>query len=295
MPNAKTTLRVNRPEEEPSPESPGEHRPVHWRFWICAAAIPFVLLVVTSCVIRIAELDLAVASSFFSADSEYRFAGLQSSFCKFMYQYGPLPGIALGAASIWLWILAARRNPFSTSTRIAGFCTLLLLIGPGLIVNLGLKNNWGRPRPSQIEHFGGTYAYAPLGVRGDGPSNGSFPSGHAAIAFYLMAPGFLFMRRRGWLAACFLTFGMAAGIVMGAVRIVQGAHFFSDVIWSGAIVYFTGLILARVLHVDALDPSQFRELARIMRQDTFALLRLRRPAPPKPADAPDAESDRRAA
>ncbi len=34
---------------------------------------------------------------------------------------------------------------------------------------------------------------------------------------------------------------------MGLGRVVQGRHFPSDVLWSGAIVYFTGLILAYLL------------------------------------------------
>jgi lipid A 4'-phosphatase len=262
----------------------------HWKFWLCAAVLPALALTMVSLVIRTLQLDLAVARAFYAPEAAYPWPGLASGFCRLLYSYGPLPGIALGVVAVSAWILAARRDAFSTSTRIAGFTSVLLLIAPGLIVNLGLKSYWGRPRPSQVEHFGGEYAYAPLGETGDGPGNGSFPSGHASIAFFLMAPGFLFMRRRQKLAAVFLGSGLVAGVVMGIVRIAQGAHFLSDVIWAGAIVYFTGLILAALLKVNAIDTSDVAALFAIVRDDAARMLGLKRqpPEPPAQQDAEDA-------
>ncbi|WP_321495089.1 hypothetical protein [uncultured Desulfobacter sp.] len=36
---------------------------------------------------------------------------------------------------------------------------------------------------------------------------------------------------------------------MGLGRIVQGAHFASDVLWSAGFVYYTGLSLAKALRL----------------------------------------------
>jgi membrane-associated phospholipid phosphatase len=69
------------------------------------------------------------------------------------------------------------------------------------------------------------------------PSNCSFVSGHAALGFSLVAFAFLFppgdMRRRVTVAA------LAIGTVIGLGRIAQGAHFLSDVVYAGLLVYGT--------------------------------------------------------
>ncbi|HCX59124.1 MAG TPA: PAP2 family protein, partial [Candidatus Cloacimonas sp.] len=59
------------------------------------------------------------------------------------------------------------------------FLVLAMIIGPGIIVNSALKENWGRPRPRDVEQFGGRYAYeAPLEIDLSSPGK-SFPCGHA--------------------------------------------------------------------------------------------------------------------
>ncbi|OYW24720.1 MAG: hypothetical protein B7Z55_01380, partial [Planctomycetales bacterium 12-60-4] len=80
-----------------------------------------------------------------------------------------------------------------------------------------------------------------------GNHNSSFPSGHAAVAFYLMAPAFIVHGRRPRLAKGLLLFGLLFGACMSATRVVQGGHFASDVIWSAGIVYFTCVGFAQLL------------------------------------------------
>jgi lipid A 4'-phosphatase len=41
----------------------------------------------------------------------------------------------------------------------------------------------------------------------------------------------------------FLLMGMAAGAAIGAVRVIQGGHFFSDVVFSGWAVWLTYLLI----------------------------------------------------
>jgi len=124
------------------------------------------------------------------------------------------------------------------------FLTLLLLLGPGLLVNGLLKPNWSRPRPNAVDLFGGEKPFLPVGQLGDGRNDWSFPCGLAASLFYLMWPAFIFYRRRPYWAACFLLLGLAYGTLMGITRIVAGGHFPSDILWAGGIVYFTALLLA---------------------------------------------------
>ena len=124
------------------------------------------------------------------------------------------------------------------------FFALLLIIGPGIVVNGLFKPFWNRPRPHATIPFGGPRDFVAVWQRGSGQDDSSFPSGHAAMGFYLMAPAMVCYRRRPRLAAAFLLLGIAAGTVIGSARIVAGCHFASDVLWSGGLVYFTALLLA---------------------------------------------------
>mgnify|MGYP003565114630 CR=1 FL=1 len=124
------------------------------------------------------------------------------------------------------------------------YLTLVLAVGPGLIVNVILKDQWGRARPLMIEEFGGDKEFTPaFVVAGQGRNNGSFNSGHAAGAFFLVSIGYVAGRRR---RTVFLAAGTYA-VIVGFVRIFQGRHFLSDVVFSFLIVYATARVLAALL------------------------------------------------
>ena len=127
--------------------------------------------------------------------------------------------------------------------RVAAFLLLSLLIGPGLIVNT-LKETWGRARPTKVVELGGDKRFTPALVPSDQcRRNCSFTSGHAAFGFWWMALAFVDRRRRGmWLAI-----GLALGLGIGLVRIAQGGHFPSDVLYSGWIVFGTILALRALI------------------------------------------------
>jgi membrane-associated PAP2 superfamily phosphatase len=123
----------------------------------------------------------------------------------------------------------------------------VLALGPGLLVNVILKQNWCRPRPYQIIEFGGDRQFVPVLSMGNSGIVGSFPSGHAAIGFYLFVPGFLLCsRHRIWMYV-FIMLGLASGLLLGFGRMAQAAHFPSDIIWSGGVVYLSGWLLYRIL------------------------------------------------
>lgn len=70
-----------------------------------------------------------------------------------------------------------------------------------------------------------------------------FPAGHPSGGFALMAFYFAFMDSNPRFASGMLWLGLAAGLVMGMVQIMRGAHFLSHVLWSGWVVWVTLLIL----------------------------------------------------
>jgi len=121
------------------------------------------------------------------------------------------------------------------SGRAIVFLTATLALGPGLLVNVGLKNHWGRPRPIDVAQFGGDQHFvAWWDPRGDCPHNCSFVSGDVSGAFWTLAPAALAPPQ--WRA---LTFGaaLALGIGMAVFRMLAGAHFFTDVMFAGVFTY----------------------------------------------------------
>jgi lipid A 4'-phosphatase len=64
--------------------------------------------------------------------------------------------------------------------------------------------------------------------------NCSFVSGHAATGFALMAWGSFAARsrRRAWLLR-----GAVCGLVLGTLRVAQGRHFASDIVFAMAVVW----------------------------------------------------------
>lgn len=120
-------------------------------------------------------------------------------------------------------------------------CVFLLsvcLLGPGLMVNTVLKDNWSRPRPRQVIDFGGSKVYeSPFSPSFECEKCHSFVSGHASVGFFFFGLALLLSNRKWLLLPCI------AGGVIGAVRIVQGGHFFSDVVFSGWVVWFCARIL----------------------------------------------------
>jgi membrane-associated PAP2 superfamily phosphatase len=71
-----------------------------------------------------------------------------------------------------------------------------------------------------------------------------FPAGHASTGFCLLA--FYFAGRalgQPKLARAGLVLGIAGGLVLGASRILQGAHFLSHVLWSGLVCWTVIVVL----------------------------------------------------
>lgn len=214
---------------------------------------PLVLLLAFSGLFRWTALDVAISACFYDAEMHV-WPWYDSVVCKWFYRRGMYPAWGLGgAACLWLaWGLYHRRRWRSLQASV--YLLVVLLIGPGLIVNQVFKQSWGRPRPHQITAFRGPYAFVPVGSPGTlTQHNSSFPSGHAAVAFYLITPAFLVAQEHRRLARGLMMLGLLYGLWMGGIRVIQGGHFLSDVVWSGAIVYFTAAFCAMVLLRPALS------------------------------------------
>ncbi len=164
-----------------------------------------------------------------------------------LYDWAPAPGIVLAVLALLAIIGGFFSGRLKKLRRPAAFLLLVLAIAPGLIVNVLLKDNLGRARPREIIECGGSHQYTEIWQKGTTGSNSSFPSGHASIAFYTLAPWFILRDRNRKAAAGFLVFGLGFGAAVGLARMLQGGHFLSDVLWAGGIVYLVGDLLALML------------------------------------------------
>lgn len=218
-------------------------------FWVVNGLILFTLLV------WISDLDRWFATQLYTPGPSYSptwqlWSGQTNPFWMGIYKLTPWPAILLGIAALAVLLLGLKRPRYRSVRRQALFVLLLLALGPWLLVNVLLKDTLGKPRPSQLLEFNGKFQYAQFWEPGTGNHNGSFPSGHAAVAFSAMAPWFFLRAQRSRLGAGFLATGIGWGLLVGSARMAQGGHFFSDVIWSGGIIYLLGLLLASALSLD---------------------------------------------
>ncbi len=217
--------------------------------------IAIAILFVGSIILILSNADLRLQSLFFNADKGW-FLGNDFPW-KFLYLHGNIPAIFILFASVIFLIAGFWSIQFLKFRKIALFFILVLVIGPGLFVNMVFKDHWGRPRPRDIDQFGGSMQYCELwqiGVPGKGKS---FPCGHASVGFFLMIPYFLLRNRHPKWAVAVFAGGLSYGLLMGIGRMIQGAHFATDVLWSGGMVYLTGLGLFYLL---GLDKGLFYEL-----------------------------------
>ena len=115
---------------------------------------------------------------------------------------------------------------------------LSLVLGPGLLVNIILKDNVHRPRPNQTADFGGTLEFRSVGsIEGGCPRNCSFVSGEVAIAAWTVSVALLtpIAVQPVAIAAALLLTGVA-----GLSRMSVGAHFLSDTLLA---TLFTWLVV----------------------------------------------------
>ena len=117
------------------------------------------------------------------------------------------------------------------------FLAACLVIGPGVVGNAILKDNWGRARPVHLTEFGGNKTYSPpLIPSNQCEKNCSFVAGEASMAYAtFFAAAFLF----AGMGTRLICAGILAGLFSGAVRMSQGAHFLSDVVFAGVVMAAT--------------------------------------------------------
>jgi len=207
-------------------------------------AIAFATLLVLAAIVFTAwpAIDLTAAGWFYT---DGRFAGTTWAWSNFLYRGMPwLGGAVLAWAAIVLLLARTSRRQPAPRMRRAAMVLLVTVFGLWLAVHVGLKDNWGRPRPGQVEAFHGSAVFAPaLHPSTACARNCSFVSGHAAGAFTLLALGAFGTRRTRWR---WWSAGVGLGTAVGLARMAQGGHFASDIVFSLVVMWGVTILVREV-------------------------------------------------
>jgi membrane-associated PAP2 superfamily phosphatase len=193
------------------------------------------------------DLDIALQKPYYTTTKGW-FMG-DWPFWHFIYKYGIFLGYLLAFAALVVVSLSYWKKALVVWRKAALFMLLIVIVGPGILVNGTFKDHWGRPRPREIVQFDGVEQYHKVWVKGD-TGGKSFPCGHASMGFFMAIP-FLFLRKRyrSW-AWTFFIFGTLYGLLIGYARMIAGGHFASDVLWAAGMVWLPAILFYHLLKIN---------------------------------------------
>lgn len=216
-----------------------------WRYGLWTVGCGFICLALLG---TVADIDLSLSSYFYDPELPQRWFLRTTAPWIWLNRYGEYPTWLLAVGAVIVWYGSRHRRAWVPYRRACALLVLATVLGPGLLVNGVFKPLWGRPRPHQVEVFGGSRPYRHWWQPGNLGGGRSFSSGHAAMGYVLVAGACLVSpRRSSWLRGLALGGALTYGSLVGVARIVHGAHFVSDVLWSGGLMCFTVAILHAVL------------------------------------------------
>jgi membrane-associated PAP2 superfamily phosphatase len=197
------------------------------------------LLGILTLVFRYTKLDILLENYFYSPEKgwvlQYR------PVWDFIYRFGIYPGYILAFCGLIMISVSYWNRKYIRFRKASLVLVFALVVGPGIIVNLVLKDHMGRPRPREITAFGGTENYLCVCEKAKNNEGKSFPCGHCSMGFYLAIPYLFYRKRNKILARSILATGIGYGILIGIARMMAGGHFASDVVWAGGLTWAAAL------------------------------------------------------
>jgi lipid A 4'-phosphatase len=222
------------------PTGPGNH--TAWLLWSLTIAVG---IGAGAVFLAGAKIDLTVARLFYEPDTG--FVGRRLGWIEVLRQafvvlyFGTIALCLVGLGFVWRgrpqWLGLGKVHWL--------FLAACLAAGPGLVANIVFKNQWGRARPSQVVEFRGTKAFTPpLVIANECRRNCSFVSGEASSTFVTLYAAAALLPQ--WSVAL-IAAGTVGGLATGLIRMAQGAHFLSDIIFAGVFMALTVLVLRALI------------------------------------------------
>jgi membrane-associated PAP2 superfamily phosphatase len=209
-------------------------------FWLVHLAAPLVLGAAAIAVLHYGGGDRAALDAAFDAGTG-----------RFPWRHHPLTEAGLHVGGKYLTIaatavcalllVASRWRPALAAWRGSlGLFVAAMVLGP---LSTGVGKNLSNARcPWDLERYGGfarhEFNHAEDGTLG---RRGCFPCGAASAGFALTAAYFALRRRRPRAARVALGVGLAYGTLLGAGRVLQGAHYPSHVIGTALVCWNVSL------------------------------------------------------
>lgn len=201
----------------------------------CYLSILFMTTMVASAIFYLnPSIDMAVSQSFFDGE---QFPLRHNGVLQTLRQANFWAGSLVIGASIALVISRPLRNAIGINLKHALVPLITYGVGVGLIVNMFLKDTFGRARPRDTFGLGGDQPLSAAWEMSDAcASNCSFTSGEAAGAMAMLSLVYLIpAKHRLTRRIAPLLLGTLA-VSLSFNRILFGGHYLSDVILSMLIV-----------------------------------------------------------
>lgn len=202
-------------------------------------AVLAVLALLTTLVFWNSDLDVRMAAWFYHPENPAQpWPAQYLQAVKLLYDYAFPFTLVSGVLAFLIYMFGHFHHYTARFRRRALYVLLVIVVGPGLVVNAVFKDHWGRPRPVHVKEFGGKYDYVPPGQISDSPDK-SFVCGHCSVAASFVVLYFLSQNHK--LLYLLLTVILLGG--MGVTRMTAGGHFVSDILWSGYLVFLVAYAL----------------------------------------------------
>lgn len=203
------------------------------RYYSLHTALVFVLLALLAGWWQHQDADLALSALYYDAQTQsfpYFKQPLIYIFGKYLIWFIPWGGAVL-------WGLKAMPQPTPLMRALYWRVSLFFFSAPWLV--WALKQFTAMPRPMYLERFGGELLVPQhFWATGFANGGGALPSAHATCGFILVAFYYIgwikqnpTMRWGGLIAA------VVAGLFFGYLRILQGYHSLSQVLWASAVIW----------------------------------------------------------
>lgn len=177
--------------------------------------------------------DLAFSALFFDETAQ-QFRYTYQSLIYFFGKYA-IWGIPFGGAVMWTAYALKQAEALNRSMylRIATF-----FFSAPLVMG-ALKQFTAMPRPFLLQEFGGELLLPQhFWASGFAQGGGALPSVHATCGFIFLALYYLgWVKQQPMLRWSGLILALLAGFFFGFLRIAQGYHTLSQVLWAGAFVW----------------------------------------------------------
>lgn len=198
------------------------------------------------------QIDLDVSAWFYDPKTGFWLAGLAwlESFRQLVWNLSIMMFVLSLAGLGFAW---AKKPLLSLGARDWGYVSALFLLGPVLLVNIILKQHWGRARPADITLFGGAHDFTPPWQPTDQcATNCSFVSGEVsgavvlAVAMVMLRPG-LAPYLPVWGLKIWTMLSLTLPLAIMAQRVVTGRHFLSDTVFAALFMLTLAVVLRRLM------------------------------------------------